>query len=139
MENNFPRGNGYQGPPPNQISLTTLDPTNMLEHEFYYYFQFCDISHDEITCAKYIEIMKSSSHNSDGYLYTCNTLSYGRKMFHLSQENMQRVKDKSIEPKRDNALFGENPSPKEIKKMYAERFNGITYQRKIGNPPQGDQ
>jgi hypothetical protein len=36
-------------------------------------------------------------------------------------------------------LFGENPSPEEIKKMYADIFNGITYQRRRGNPPQGDQ
>jgi hypothetical protein len=36
-------------------------------------------------------------------------------------------------------MFDEKPSQEEIKRMYANRFKGVTYQRRRGNPPQGDQ
>jgi hypothetical protein len=52
---------------------------------------------------------------------------------------MQQVKDKSIEVEREIRIFGENPSQEEIQKMWANRYKGLTYQRRKGNPPQGDQ
>jgi hypothetical protein len=91
----------------------------MLDHDAPYYCQACDSFHDERTCARYIEMIKASSQGDDGYLDSCNNVLDGRKMFHLSQENMQQVKDKSIEAQRAIELFGEKPSQEEIKRMYA--------------------
>jgi hypothetical protein len=81
----FPPRNVYQGPPLNQIPLTTLEPTNILEHKVHYYCQAGDGFHDERNCSKCIEMMKASSQGDNVYLDAYNIMSDERKMFHLSQ------------------------------------------------------
>lgn len=84
-------------------------------------------------------MIKASAQEDDNYLYSCNNLLEGKKKFPLSKENMQQVKDKSIDAERAARIFGERPSWEEIQKMWANRYKGLTYQIREGNPPQGYQ
>jgi hypothetical protein len=48
----------------------------------------------------------------------------------LSQENVQQVKDNSIEAERAIIIFGEKSSTEEIQKMWDNWYKGLTYQRR---------
>jgi hypothetical protein len=112
-----PLGMGI-APTPNQRPPATLELANMIDH---------------------LEVVQSSAQDCENYLDTCNKLYEWRKTFPLSQENMQQVKDKSIDAERAARIFGERPSQEEIQKMWANRYKGLTYQRRKGNTRQGDQ
>jgi len=49
---------------------------------------------------------------------------------------MQQVKDKSKDAKKVTRFFGERPSQEVVVRMWANRYKGITYQKRKGNVPQ---
>jgi hypothetical protein len=109
-----------QGPPQNQRPPLSLEPTNVVDHDFDSFFRACQEFYEEATCAIYIELNndEANNFNNNNYLGTCNNLFEGRKSYSLSQENMKQIKDKGIDFDRVTRMFGENPSQEEVQRMW---------------------
>lgn len=65
----------------------------------------------------------------------CNHL-LDRQQFHLSEEDMRKVKENSIEAERATKILGEMPSLEERNKLLEKSFKGNVYQRRKNAPQQ---